>query len=180
MHPALSAPWALFVSAAARSLAHAPVSLRSGPALLALHSLRTTADPRVHARREDRPCRMPTGPSSLLSTARTRSLPLPHFAHAHPLSHSAAAARARQSKAPAVSAVQDARSRGKPSRALSRGEEQAPMLGFPLISLYRGQFALVGARPRQLAAPTRRPAKLAPSRALVVVHSVPLPLPEIA
>jgi hypothetical protein len=54
------------------------------------------------------------------------------------------------------------------------------VLGFPLISLYRGQFALAGARPRQLAALTWCPAKMAPSHAPVVVHSVSLPSPEIA
>jgi hypothetical protein len=81
----------------------------------------TADDPRPRARREDRPRRLPTRTSSFLSPARTRSLSLSHFAHARPLSRSAADAKARW---------RSAWSRARPSRALSRGEELTPMLGF--------------------------------------------------
>jgi hypothetical protein len=81
----LSLPQALTINVVARSHALAPVSLCSGPALSALSSPRTVANPRAHARQEDRPRRLPTRPSSFLSTAHTRSLPLPHFAHDHSL-----------------------------------------------------------------------------------------------
>jgi hypothetical protein len=58
------------------SLAHAPVSLCRGLALSALPSPRTATYSRAHARQEDRPCHMPTCPSSFLS-ASPHSLSLP-------------------------------------------------------------------------------------------------------
>jgi hypothetical protein len=98
----------------------------------------TTADPCPRARRGDRPRRMPTRLSSYLSTARTRSLCPASF---HPLSCSVVAARARWRSAPTVSIVHPARCRVEPSRAPSRGEKLAPVLGFSQFFPVLANFA---------------------------------------
>jgi hypothetical protein len=80
----------------------------------------------AHTRREPWPRRLPTCPSSLLSTAGTRSLSPASF-HASSLSLVLCPHRI---PAPTVSTIEPARSCTKPPRALSRGEELAPVLCF--------------------------------------------------
>jgi hypothetical protein len=94
-HPdSLSVPWAQLVSAPSRSL-RALVSSRCavGPP----YQLRLPREPpwtSAHARREPRPRRLPMRPSSLLSTARTRSLSPASF-HASSLSRALCPCRSR-------------------------------------------------------------------------------------
>jgi hypothetical protein len=85
----------------------------------------------AHARREPWPRRLPTRPSSLLSTARTRSLSSASFrASSLSLACFALAAHACRRPASAVPIVQPARSCAKPPRAPSRGEELVSVLVF--------------------------------------------------
>jgi hypothetical protein len=84
----------------------------------------------AHARRDPRPCHLPTHLSSLLSITLTCTLSPTSFCASSPLSRSTLASHARQSSATTLPAVQPARSHAKPSRAPSRGETLVPVLGF--------------------------------------------------
>jgi hypothetical protein len=110
-----------------------------------------------------------------LSTARTRTAPLPHFAQAHPLSRTTLAARLRLSSAPAVPTIQPARSRAKPPRAPSRGETSVPVLNFPYSRLTVANLASpefgCACSPRL----ARCPANSVPPYAPMLTHSAPLP-----
>jgi hypothetical protein len=73
----------------------------------------------------------PRASAPFCTPPRTRSL-YPASFHTHsPLSCSTITARARRRSTTALPAVQLARSRAKPPRALSRGEELVPVLGLP-------------------------------------------------
>jgi hypothetical protein len=75
-------------------------------------------------------------PSSLLRASPVpHAHPSPHFAQLHPLSCSAHAASRRRRPTPAFPAIQLARVRPKPHRALPRGETPVPMPNFPHCAL---------------------------------------------
>jgi hypothetical protein len=111
-------------------------------------------DPRPRVRRGDRPRRSRTRPSSFWAPPAPTLSPLPHFTHSRLLSRSTVAACARRRSAATLPTVQPARSRAKSSRALSRGEELAPVRGlsqfcFVLANLASPEFGCAGPpRPR--------------------------------
>jgi hypothetical protein len=103
-------------------------------------------------------------PSSLFKAPpMPRARPSPHFAHLHPLSHSAHAASSRRRPTPAFPTVQAAGDRARPPRAPPRGETPVPVPNFPYCALCSANFDLAGAQPRQTAVLGRRPADLARS-----------------
>jgi hypothetical protein len=102
-------------------------------------------------------------PSSLLRTPPVpRAHPSPHFAQLHPLSRSTHAA-SRRRPAPVFPAIQLARDRSKPPRALPRGETPVPVPNFPYCALCLANFTFAGARPRRSAMLARWLADLARS-----------------
>jgi hypothetical protein len=116
------------------------LSLRGGPALSApsspkpsLTHVRARAVETIH---DARP--------RALALFELRPYPLSlraHFAHSRPLSRSAIAAHARRRSAAMLPAVQPARSRAKPSRASSLGEELIHILGIPYFRLVLANLA---------------------------------------
>jgi hypothetical protein len=123
------------VSAMSRSL-RAPVSSRCAvgpPCQLCLP--REPPWTSAHACRESRPRRLPSRPSSLMSTACTSSLSLASF-RASSLSFALCPRRSRSPKTHARRADrQPTRSCAKTPRAPFRGEELIPVLGFPYSHL---------------------------------------------
>jgi hypothetical protein len=73
-------------------------------------------------------------------------------------------------------AIQLARDRAKPPRALPRGETPVPMPNFPYCAMCSSNFAFAGARPRRSAVLARWPADLARSSSSGLVPKVHLPL----
>jgi hypothetical protein len=132
--PASATPWTVRPRACS-------LSLHGGPALSApsspkpsLTHVRACAVETIH---DARPC--------ALALFELRPYPLslcvPHFAHSRPLSRSAIAAHARRRFAAMLPAVQPARSRAKPSRASSLGEELIHILGIPYFRLVLANLA---------------------------------------
>jgi hypothetical protein len=81
-------------------------------------------------------------PSSLLRAPPVpRAHPPPHFTQLRPLSRFAHAASSRRRPAPVFPAIQLARDRAKPPRALPRGETPAPMLVLPYSRLLLANLA---------------------------------------
>jgi hypothetical protein len=109
----------------------------------------------AHACRDPHPRRLPTCPSSLLSSARTRTRsPVPHRTSSPSLSlcprySTSPETRARRANHPA---------RQKPHQAttsFASSETSFPMLGFSQFSIVVGQFGFAGVRRRRFVAPTR-------------------------
>jgi hypothetical protein len=142
-------------------------SLRHEASLSAPPSLRTAMDQHTHPPRT--PATSPAhSPSSLLRTACTRSLSPASF-RTHYVSRSTLVARARQRPTPVVPALQPTIRSAKPPQAMSRA-------WFSLFAPDLSQFGLAGVHPlsaRWLADSTSH-------RAPTLVHSFPLPLPELA
>jgi hypothetical protein len=106
--------------------------------------------------------------------------PSPHFAHSHPLSRSALAARRRRRPTPMFPAIQLAGVHAKPPRAPPQGETPVLVPNFPYCALCSSNFALAGVRPRRFAALAWWPADLARSSSPALVPKVPLPLLKLA
>jgi hypothetical protein len=128
------------------------------------HALRGSA--RAHSRTSPdfsatTPAHVPN--SLLIAPPVPRAHPSPHFAHSHPLSHSALAASRRQRPAPASPAIQLAGVCAKPPRAPPLGETPIPVPNFPYCALCSSNFALADVRPRRSTVLARWPADSAQS-----------------
>jgi hypothetical protein len=137
----------------------------------------TATDPRPRICRGDRPGRLPMHPSSLLNPVRTRSLSPASFRTSSP----SLALYHRHSHSSEIHdrAAKPARSRAKPPRAPSRGNELALVSSLSKFRHALNIFSQARVWPRWFTALARRLVDLASRRAPVLVSGVPLTMPKL-
>jgi hypothetical protein len=151
------------------------LSLRHGTALSAPRSSRplwTSARALTHVRRDPRPHRSPTRPTSFEHRPRPHSLP-------RPISRSVALTRALPTPLDLAGDPRPSCRSSSPPEATLGHPKLRPELRHPfpcLVFLFTptsSQFGLSGVRPRLLAAPERCPANPTPFSAPALAHTVP-------